>query len=99
VAALGVPAPRTRHLAKVARTEKLHAHPAAKGAAHAARRSSAHASAKAHKPQPAQQVAAAPVDSDVALISAVIRHASRNNASAAGCDAGANCAAKATPQP
>lgn len=49
------------------------------------------------KPAAPAQAGNAPVDSDVALISAVIQHSAKHND--AGCEAEAGCAAKATAQP
>jgi hypothetical protein len=72
----------------------------AKPAAAPSRAASHHAAARQAPKQKKQAVTSQPaqkVDSDVALISAVIQHAS-NRANAAGdCGGEANCAAKATP--
>jgi hypothetical protein len=94
-----VPAPpvvavaQPKHTTKAARRERAHSHAAKKAtAAHAGRHSAAHA-AKGRKPQAIQKAVA--VDSDVALISAVIRHANTGDPAAPSCD----CAEKATPQP
>ncbi|MCS0808065.1 hypothetical protein NX774_09055 [Massilia agilis] len=53
--------------------------------------------ARPKKPAGTVQPVSAPVDSDVALISAVIQHSAKHNDG--GCEAEAGCAAKATAQP
>ncbi|GAB3435580.1 hypothetical protein GCM10027320_20500 [Massilia solisilvae] len=53
--------------------------------------------ARPKKPAAAAQPGNAPVDSDVALISAVIQHSAKHNDG--GCEAEAGCAAKATAEP
>jgi hypothetical protein len=84
---------QVKHTTKAARRERAHSHAAKKAtAAHAGRHTAARA-AKGRKPQAIQKAVA--VDSDVALISAVIRHANTGDPAAPSCD----CAEKATPQP
>jgi hypothetical protein len=84
---------QVKHSPKASRGEHAHSHAGAKAtAAHAGRHSAARA-AKGRKPQAVQQAVA--VDSDVALISAVIRHANYVDPAAPSCD----CAEKATPKP
>jgi hypothetical protein len=84
---------QVKHTTWAARRERAHSHAAKKAtAAHAGRHTAARA-AKGRKPQAIQKAVA--VDSDVALISAVIRHANTGDPAAPSCD----CAEKATPQP
>lgn len=92
---------RATKTATASRQEGVRPRSPAKPAAAPSRTASHHAAGR-QTPKPKKQVVAArpaeKVDSDVALISAVIQHAS-NRATAVGADCGGepNCAAKATP--
>jgi hypothetical protein len=96
-----------KHKVKSARHDTARVHTPARSAvalAHASQRPAARTAAKAKKPGSKPRTVA-PVDSDVALISAVIQHANNQRAeaeaaeAAADCDMDSSCAAKATPEP
>jgi hypothetical protein len=94
-----------KHLAKTARSKPLHPHAPAKpdtAVARASQRPPSHAATKAKTGHAGRPATDAKVDSDVALISAVIQHANNQreaNEAAANCEADATCASKATPEP
>jgi hypothetical protein len=95
-----------KHASKVARSDPAHAHAAARAAPGTAsrgeKRSTVHTAMVKAKKQQAQPAAEPKVDSDVALISAVIQHASKQHTQAEPtrpCDDDNDCAAKTTPQP
>jgi hypothetical protein len=93
-----------KHHARTGRNDTARVHAPAKStlALRASTRQPARAAAKAKKTSASKPATQAPVDSDVALISAVIQHANNQRAAsdaAAKCDADEACATKATPEP